>query len=210
MVMNDTQVRPRPGKTVKYLLLGILLCAGVGLACFLLGQAAARNSRDNTMLDAVVVESRLVQISELATVSYQYTNVGQFSSSNDFYGVTIPFTTKKFILTYDGVIKAGVDLSQAQVSISGDNVTITLPAARILSHEIFEDSMEVFDEKTSIFNPFTVEDFASFQADQKAEMEEKALERGLLTQAADQAEGSIRTLLTPMLGEGQVLAIRGA
>lgn len=205
--MNDTQARPRPMKTVKYLLLGVLLCAGVGFACFLLGQAAERNSRDNAQLDAVVVESRLALISELATASYQYTNMGQFSSSNDFYGVTIPFTTKSFILSYDGEIKAGVDLSQAEVEVLGDRVSVSLPAARVLSHEIDEDSIRIFDEKTSIFNPFTVEDFASFQADQKAEMEQKALERGLLGQADLQAENSVRALLTPLLEGSYVLTI---
>lgn len=205
--MNDTKARPRPMKTVKYLLLGVLLCAGVGFACFLLGQAAERNSRDNAQLDAVVVESRLALISELATASYQYTNMGQFSSSNDFYGVTIPFTTKSFILSYDGEIKAGVDLSQAEVEVLGDRVSVSLPAARVLSHEIDEDSIRIFDEKTSIFNPFTVEDFASFQADQKAEMERKALERGLLGQADLQAENSVRALLTPLLEGRYVLTI---
>ena len=54
-----------------------------------------------------------------------------------------------------------MDLDGAEVSVSGTTVTITLPEAEILSHEIDEDSMEVFDEKTSIFNPFTVEDFTS-------------------------------------------------
>ena len=206
--MNDTQVRPRPVKALKYILLGLLLCAAVGLACFFAGQAAVRNSQENAKLDAVVVENRLTQISELATVSYQYTNMAQFSSSNDFYGVTLPFTTKEFILTYDGVIKAGVDLAQAKVTVGDTAATVILPAARILSHEIDEGSVEVFDEKTSIFNPFTVEDFASFQADQKAEMEAKALEKGLLAQAVEQAEKSVSALLTPILPEGWELVVR--
>ena len=206
--MNDTQARPRPVKTLKYLLLGVLLCAAIGLSCFFAGQTAARNSKDNAKLDAVVVENRLAQISELATVSYQYTNMAQFSSSNDFYGVTIPFTTKKFILTYDGEIKAGVDLSQAAVTADDTAVTVTLPAPRILSHEIDENSIEVFDEKTSIFNPFTVEDFSSFQADQKVEMEQKAMEKGLLTQAAEKAAGSVSALLSPLIPEGCELVVK--
>lgn len=206
--MNETQTRPRPVKALKYILLGLLLCAAVGSCGFFAGQSAARSSRENTELNAVVMENRLTQISELAAVSYQYTNMAQFSSSNDFYGVTIPFTTKKFILTYDGVIKAGVDLSQARVDLSDAAVTISLPAARILSHEIDEGSIEVFDEKTSIFNPFTVEDFASFQADQRVEMERKALENGLLTQAAEQAEKSITALMSPVLPEGYELVLQ--
>lgn len=206
--MNDTKTRPRPVKMVKYLLLGILLCTAVGLSCFLAGQAAARNSKENAKLDAVVVENQLSQISELATISYQYTNMAQFSSSNDFYGVTIPFTTKKFILSYDGEIKAGVDLSQAKVTISDTAVTVTLPDPVILSHEIDEGSIEVFDEKTSIFNPFTVEDFSSFQADQKAEMEQKALGKGLLEQAAEKAAESVTALLTPLLPAEGKLSIK--
>ena len=205
--MNDVQTRSRPAKTAKYLLLGVLLCTVVGLVCFFAGRAAVRNSQGNTKLDAVVVENRLAQISELATVSYQYTNMAQFSSSNDFYGVTIPFTTKKFILSYDGEIKAGVDLSEAAVQVSEATVTVSLPAAKVLSHEIDESSIQVFDAKTSIFNPFTVEDFSSFQADQKAEMEQKALERGLLTQAAEQAHRSVQAMLSSLLGNDYVLTV---
>lgn len=206
--MTDTQARPKPVKALKYILLGLLLCVAVGLCGFFAGQAALRNSQQNTKLDAVVIGNQLTRISELATVSYQYTNMGQFSNSNDFYGVTIPFTTKKFILTYDGVIKAGVDLSQARISVEDTFVTVTLPSARILSHEIDEDSMEVFDEKSSIFNPFRVEDFASFQTDQKVEMEQKAIEKGLLEQAAEKAEDSISALLFPLLPEGFNLVVK--
>ena len=85
------------------------------------------------------------------------------------------------------------------MKVLGNTVSVSLPSARVLSHEIHEESIRIFDEKTSIFNPFTVEDFASFQADQKAEMERKALERGLLGQAEVQAENSVRALLIPLL-----------
>ena len=93
----------------------------------------------------------------------------------------------------------GVDLDGAAVDVSGTAVTITLPEARILSHGIDEDSVEVFNEKTSIFNPFTVEDFTSFQADQKAAMEERALSRGLLEEARRKAVSSVEQLLSAAL-----------
>ena len=176
--MSTVKEPLHPLRTARYLWLGILLCALVGGACFLGGRWSAGRS-ETAKIDTVVLQNQLSEIRELATVTYAYTNMAQFESSNDFYGVKIPFTTKSFILTYDGTVKAGVDLDGAEVSVSGTTVTITLPEAEILSHEIDEDSMEVFDEKTSIFNPFTVEDFTSFQSDQKAAMEEKALSRGL-------------------------------
>ena len=78
-------------------------------------------------------------------------------------------------------------------------VTVKLPGAEILSHEIDEDSVKIYDEKTSIFNPFTVQDYTSFYADQKKTVEEKAREKGLLTEAQAQAEHAVRQLLEPVL-----------
>jgi len=205
---TETPRRARPGRVLKYVLLGVLLCAAVGAGCFVLGRTAA--SRQTASLDAVVLQNRLSSISELASVEYHYTNMGQFESSSDFYGVKIPFTTKSFILTYDGTIKAGVDLSAASVSVSGTEVRVRLPAAKILSHEIDEDSVKVFDEKSSLFNPFTVEDFTAFQSDQKKEMERKAEDQSLLTTAQEKAEDAVRSLLTPSLPDGWTLSVTSA
>ena len=111
--MSRENVSLHPLKTAKYLWLGLLLCALVGGVCFLGGRWSAGQS-GTTQIDAVVLQNQLTEIRELATVTYAYTNMAQFESSNDFYGVKIPFTTKSFILTYDGTIKAGVDLEAAQ------------------------------------------------------------------------------------------------
>ena len=177
----------------------------VGTVCWFAGRGGVE---ETTELDAVVLENQLTGISELASVTYSYTNMAQFKNSSEFYGMKVPFTTKSFILTYDGVIKAGVDLSAVEVRVSGTAVTVKLPEAAILSHEIDEDSVEVFDEKTSIFNPFTVEDMAAFQADQKQAMEAKALDKGLLTEAAEKAKISVEALLSAALPEGYTLTVR--
>ena len=190
-----------------------LVLAGVALAavCFGAGFFTGGRTQDETpQLSSVTVEQQLQQISQLATVRYSYTNMGQFENSNEFYGIKLPFTTKRFIVAYDGVITAGVDLSQAQVTVSDQKVTIALPAPQILSHEVDPNSLEVFDETRSIFNPITIEDYNGFQADQQGVMEEKALQAGLLTQAQDQAEAAVTGLLTPLLNEGQALEVRTA
>ena len=205
--MSTVKEPLHPLKTARSLWLGVLLCALVGGVCFLGGRWSAGQS-GTTQIDAVVLQNQLTEIRELATVTYAYTNMAQFENSNDFYGVKIPFTTKSFILTYDGTIKAGVDLEAAEVSISGDTVTVTLPEAEILSHEIDEDSVEGFDEKTSIFNPFTVEDFTAFQADQKAAMEERALSSGLLEEARAKAVSGVEQLLSAALPESCTLEIQ--
>ncbi|BAL00687.1 hypothetical protein OBV_34880 [Oscillibacter valericigenes Sjm18-20] len=204
---HEKRPRLHPIQSVRLILLGIALCAMVGVACFFAGRAGGGAVQESVELDAVVLENRISQISELASVSWSYTNMAQFESSNAFYGMTLPFTTKKFILTYDGEIKAGVDLGKALVDVSGMEVTVHLPDAEILSHQIDESSVEVFDETTSIFNPFTVEDFTAFQADQKAAMEKKALAKGLLDESREKAIDSVSLLLDASLPEGYTLRV---
>lgn len=190
-------------KQGKLIVLGVVLA----ILCFAVGFFSGGRQEKPPVLSSITVQNQLQQISQLATVRYSYTNMGQFENSNEFYGIKLPFTTKRFIVAYDGVITAGVDLSQAQVTVTDQKVTISLPAPQILSHEVDPDSLEVFDETTSIFNPITIEDYNGFQADQRGVMEEKAVQSGLLTQAKDQAETAISGLLAPLLQEGQTLEV---
>lgn len=200
-------IKEGPVKTLRYLVVGVVLCAAVGLAGFLGGRYAASH-QEAPQLSAVVLEGRLAEISELASVTYTYTNMAQFENSDDFYGMKIPFTTKKFILSYDGTIKAGIDLGDVEIEVRDNDVTVTLPEAEVLSHEIDADSVEIFDEKTSIFNPFTIEDFTAFQAAQREVMEEKALQRGLLAQAREKAGNSVRLMLASVLPEEAQLTVQ--
>ena len=190
-------------KQGKLIIFGVILA----IVCFAVGFFSGGREEKPPVLSSITVENQLQQISQLATVRYSYTNMGQFENSNEFYGINLPFTTKSFIVAYDGTITAGVDLTQAKVTITDQKVTIALPAPQILSHEVDPNSLEVFDETTSIFNPITIEDYTDFQADQQGVMEEKAVQGGLLTQAKGQAEAAIGGLITPLLQEGQTLEI---
>lgn len=147
---------------------------------------------------------QLRSVQELVSVEYHYTNMGKFENQLDFYGWKVPFTTKSFLVSYDGVIKAGVDLSGAEVDVDEVRkaVTITLPESKILSHEIPEDSLQVFDETRNIFNPITIEDYTGFTRDQKAEVEQKAIDEGLLTDAAEKARGAVETFVSLLPGSG--------
>ena len=175
------------------------------LACYFFGKSTGNGG--DTEMSAVVLENKLTEISEFASLTYSYTNMAEFENSKDFYGVKLPFTTKSFIITYDGEIKAGVDLSRAEVSISGSKITVKLPEAEILSHQIDEDSLEVFDETTSIFNPLKVTDYNTFSKEQKEKMEQKAEENGLLAEASTKAQSSIKSFIEQIAGESYTVNV---
>lgn len=179
------------------------------LVCFFAGRSIGK-SAGSTEMSAVVLENRLTEISEFASLTYTYTNMAEFENSKDFYGIKVPFTTKSFIITYDGTIKAGVDLAKAEVDVSGKKITVTLPAAEILSHEIDEDSLEIFDENTSIFNPLKVSDYNTFNKEQKAEMEKKATDKGLLTEAGKKAADAIDDFISQLGGDEYTITVNTA
>ena len=202
--MADTQAPRRPwllGLKRKLTLAGVL--AAVLLAAFFLG-AAWSGREGEPVITSDLLGQQLQTVQELVSVEYHYTNMGKFENQVDFYGWKVPFTTKRFLVSYDGLIKAGVDLSGATVEVDEvqKSVTITLPESRILSHEIPEDSIQVFDETRNIFNPITIEDYTGFTRDQKAEVEQRAIDEGLLTGASEKAREAVETLAALLPGSG--------
>lgn len=145
-------------------------------------------------------------LGELVAIEYIYTNADQYKNQNQVtvfkWAVDVPFTAKSFLLAYDGRIRAGVDLSKVQVNVNetGGTVTVTLPPAEIVSHEIFEDGFRVFDEKDGIFNKITLENYADFISSQKEAMEQRAENLGLLTSADKNAQTVIKSLLSSLPG----------
>lgn len=210
MAKREAAERPRwKRKLLRYLLTLLVFC-GLLLGVFLYGMHVAGREAEPEITGDLLQE-RLRGVEELVSVEYHYTNMGKFENQVDFYGWKVPFTTKSFIVSYDGVIKAGVDLSAVQIAVTDQSVTVTLPAAQVLSHEIPEDSIEVFDETRNLFNPIKIEDYTSFTLSQKQTLEQRAAEGGLLIAANERACAAVRSLLELVPGmEEYTLDVRTA
>ena len=179
--------------------LAAALIIGAAAGVFLSGvKRGSQEARPVVTSDLLGQQLRAVE--ELVSVSYHYTNMARYENQLDFYGWKVPFTTKSFIVSYDGIIKAGVDLSKVEVDMDADRITVTLPGSQIISHEIPEDSIEVFDESDNVFNRISITDYTSFTNDQKEAMEQRVLESGLLATADEKAMDAVEALLRYMPG----------
>lgn len=196
--MAKTEEKPRRLRLRHKLLLALALAAALGVS-FFLGIAATRGEAQ-PQITTDLISQRLAGVQELATVEYFYTNMGRFENQLDFYGWAVPLTRKSFIVSYDGTVKAGVDLTDMSVTVNGTTVTVTLPQAKILSHEIPEDSIEIFDETHNIFNPIQISDYTGFTRDQKSDVEARAVENGLLEEASRRARSAVEQLLALVPG----------
>ena len=181
-------------KNKKSLLVKIIILLVLGCALFFGGVLKMKKDMTPEM-NTELINNRLEEAKELTTLKYHYTNMGQFENQNDFYGWKVPFTTKSFIVSYDGTIHVGVNLEKAVVGVGNNRIDIQVPSSTILSHEINEESLKVFLEKDTIFNPIKIEDYNDFAKDQKKVVEEKAIKNGLLTEANEKAEKTIKELL---------------
>lgn len=193
----------QPGHT-KRIILAIIIVLAVAVGAFTVGRLGGAKEEEDPgpVITAELLGQQLRDAQELVSVEYLYTNMGKFENSIDFYGWQVPFTEKSFIVSYDGVIKAGVDLGAMSIDVDevDKSVTVALPESTIISHEISEDSLEVFDESKNIFNPITIDDYNGFTAEQKGAIEQRAIDNGLLTAAAEKARSTVRSLLSLMPG----------
>lgn len=149
------------------------------------------------------IRAQLNAVSELVTQRYMYTNASKNENNKKWlFNWDMPFSEKSFVVTYDGVIKAGIDLKDVKIDVNEDKrvITVTLPASKITDHNVPQDKIEVFNVKNGLFNEVDINEPNELIAAGKEIMEEKATERGLLTEADREAQTLIKAFLTLIPG----------
>ena len=116
------------GVAIKILSIIVIVALLSGGGC-LLYYYFVSNALDKTEHEIVsnvdVVKEKLKATAELNTGSYLCTDVLTKSDSKKFKDWEIPFTEKSFIISYDGIVKAGIkDLTKAEVKQNGDSVIV--------------------------------------------------------------------------------------
>jgi hypothetical protein len=139
--------------------------------------------KNNLERNCESITEKLISVSELSTVKYNYSNVISIKDSLKFKDFTIPFTEKSFVLKYSGLITAGVDLSKAEVSITNNNLLVILPPSIILNHNINEEEIFIYDEKSSAFNKLNIKDMLKEIVAEKEKTEKTLIDNGFLEKA---------------------------
>ena len=197
-------MKPKPFLIVALI---VVLVVGTAVATlYIKGKFEIRKPviEEKIEIDVATIEESIRGIAEIATVSYNYTDVLSFSDQKTMtlFGLelSLPGMSKSFIVCYDGEIKIGIDISQISIQESEGLITLTMPQAQVLSHAVDEASVRLLDENSGVFNPISVTDYTSVIADRKPQMEEKARLSGLFIQAQENAEEQMRILLMSLPG----------
>jgi hypothetical protein len=142
------------------------------------------------------VIASIQRLARLESVVYTMDKVVEGDRTNEYLPDIL--TGDKLLLIVHGQAVAGVDLSKVQASnvqIDGHSVTITMPAAELLSVSLDNSKTRVFSRTTGLLVP--TDPTLESEVREKAEggLRQSALDSGILTTA----EGNARATLTTML-----------
>lgn len=164
------------------------------------------------------IRSGLNDMGTLLTAEYYFTDV--ISNSNmktlnlePLFSVGLGITESSYVVTYDGVVTAGVDFNAIRLARDEEKnvVTVLMPAAQIVSVDIDPDSFVLVSEKESFLNPFSVEEYNESLKELKGKEQRKAIERGLLDRANENARQIVYNFVSGLVDTARwSIEIKGA
>lgn len=145
-----------------------------------------------------LLNTRLQMTTKIPYTEYQYTNSCSYSNRSSVNDFDIPLTKKSFRITYDGVITAGIDSSLISLTVDNESriISVILPEAEIISHEVKKDSFIISNVSDNYFNPILESDYMDICMSQNNAMETEALQNGLMETVYQEASDIIEECIS--------------
>lgn len=158
---------------------------------------AACSDTEPAPVDMEPKTSQMKAICELAVMDCYYHNVAKYELK-DAEGFLWWTKDKNFWIEYSGVVTLGVDVSRVTVEVDGTKVTISIPAAEVLSctvdsSSLTEDSYIVAQDSAAIEAEDEIAAFSVAQADLEATASQ---DTALLASAQQQAQQLLEDYIT--------------
>lgn len=152
-------------------------------------------------ITATIIQDGLNDMGVLITQEYYFTEVVSFSSMKQLFGLNLGFTESSYLGTYDGTVTAGIDFREIRIEKDDQlmKVTVHLPGSSVQYIDIDPNSFVLYDETSGIGNPISVTDFNRSLIELENNAETKAIEKGLLGKADENARAMIRNFISGMI-----------
>ena len=182
---------------MKKKLTGFILMVILLVVVFICGYFKG-GSRKEPTVDISAVTAQLEQCSELATAKLHYMGLAKYEEGE------IPLISKKsFSMLYAADVRAGIDLSKAEVTVKNDVITVSPPEAEVQSITIDPESLEFYDERIALFNLPKKQDAVEALKQAKKNAEKEISESELLEAAEEQARTVVKTLFAPLTSDAE-------
>ena len=147
-----------------------------------------------------LIQDQLIELSEWTSLRYEYHNVivSRLEQSINVFGIAdLNYAETIKLIEYSAYIKAGVDMSQVEITIDEETKTVTLvvPKSKILDHVEETEKTQVEDLLGNIFSDYPTQLVFDEINKNKQEVEEKKIQDGLLIEA----DNRMKELLTSFI-----------
>jgi hypothetical protein len=171
----------------------VLLSTGLGLSHLL---SMLRGGRTEFNVDQPTVVRQIQQLQRLETVSYTMDKIISGEHSNAYLPKFL--AGDRLLLVVHGEVVAGIDLAglrPGDVQVSGQKVSIHLPAAGVFSTRIDNARTKVYSRDTGLFSSPDPDLESEVRVEAERQLQQAALQDGILKTA----NANARTTITGML-----------
>jgi hypothetical protein len=186
----------------KYLIL-VALVIFIGVLSWNFSSNFKIERKVETEVSAVL--EKIKQLSQLDTVEMYFNEILDYRAALKINDFEIPFTTKSFIFVVKAKVQSGIDLvslTEDDIEIVDNKITVSLDRAKITSKEILE--YNAYAEKDGLFNKVTNEDTLKALNDFLVHLEQQAHDNGILEMAEKNAEQVLKNILS-LIGFEEVI-----
>lgn len=185
-------------KKILTIVLALVIGAGAGL----IGMHYM-HLRSQPEVTAKGLMERLEESSELTVAKNYYTGIVRFSEGS------VPLINKNgFTMKYEAEIDAGFDLEAVTVEVNEDQVIVNIPSAAIQSVSIDPDSLEFYDNSSSLIKTDRKEATKKALQEAKKDAEEHSYKKGILDEADKRAEVLFKGILEGCVGEREIVIVK--
>lgn len=159
--------------TSVVIVLALVMSVALNAFLFLRGRAKPADR-----VSSSTVLGEIQHVGDLTTVRQNFQTVLEFSDDKKtWWDISVPGTSRSFLLTYSGRISCACDLSAAKVSERFDvnRASITIPHSRVTECSVDIGTVKVYHESAGLFTSLKLADMSPvIKADldrKRAEME---------------------------------------
>lgn len=176
-----------------------VIIAGIVIPPFINASPLFESSA-NKSSETALIREQLVEMSELTTLKYEYSNVIVSRTDKTFSFFDLPdfkYAEAIRLIEYSGYLKAGTDLEKMELDVdeASNKASISLPKSQILDNVVETENMTVEDVKGTIFSDYPTQTIINEINAYKKQLEEEKISQGFLDEADANAESFFTSIL---------------
>ena len=145
-----------------------------------------------------ILYEEIHKVRELVTIRKPFASEISFNDDRKIpkINVHMPFSDRKILMTYSGMIVCGCDLDKIRLAREGNHVKILVPHSRILDCYADVKSFKIAYQDTGLLaKDFKIEEQNALIKANLEERQREAVQKGLLAQANEEVQQMIANII---------------